>query len=503
MQEFTLPLRNSLRNGLYPDSRFTSVNFALDSIGFEATEVGLRAARIPLNPFNDVVASYPWPQIVRFRNETYLFYEDSVEKVTEEVAPWEVEEVVVPPGSIVPGSQWHTVDMAQNWLATNGQVMVSKMGQEIFHGEENPVRVHPLEINTVMLDRGRVLFAGFDPAEVMPEAWHKILNHYRADLSSDYDVSPEWRGKSWVMWSSIGDADLPMWILFPQGLAGSVRLTGDRLLEKVKRGELGFMPMPWQGTIFALRRLGNRVIVFGDGGIAEMAFVPGQEDVPPTYGLNVALRHGVAGRSCVAGTRLLMYFLDNTGTLWRWHENDGLERLGYEHLLINLIDNDLRMSYDSQLDLLYLSSSSKGFVYNGRTLSELRHVVPQALNVGGAALGLVEEVKAQSKWLSQTVTMALPGLKTVNQVVLMGAWPEDTEVRLWTAEREGESFTATPWRRVNDEGSSWHRVASQAFRVEVRASEAFELDDILIKWHAVDRRYIRGPAAARPEGDIA
>jgi hypothetical protein len=151
-------------------------------------------------------------------------------------------------------------------------------------------------------------------------------------VSEDYPIILGSPKTSWVSWSKIGSLDF----------------TQDR------SNVAGTRPMEWSGTIYETKKLNDKVIVYGSGGISEM-FPKGIN-----WGLDELSGLGIAGKNAVTGTKKVHWFIDTLGQLWQY--GDTLTRLDYKEYLSGLSSPVL--SWDESDRLLYICDGTNGYVYS-------------------------------------------------------------------------------------------------------------------------------------------
>lgn len=155
------------------------------------------------------------------------------------------------------------------------------------------------------------------------------------NFSAEFDAADfltEAAKDSWVRWSEIGSADFTI---------GRSNIAGQ-------------MPMDWPGTVYDIRKLRNRVMVYGENGVSVLS--PAQN----TFGLNTIYTIGLKNKNAVVGNDNTHYFIDNLGQMWEMGE--ALTKLDYSEYLSTM--NSLVMSWDNEKNLIYICDGSTGFVYS-------------------------------------------------------------------------------------------------------------------------------------------
>lgn len=138
---------------------------------------------------------------------------------------------------------------------------------------------------------------------------------------------------NWLKWSNIGQLDFTIW----------------------KDNVAGERPLDWKGVVYGIKKLGNKVVAYGENGVSFL--IP----AGTTYGLNTIYRIGLKSKNAVAGDEKRHFFVDKAGQLWKVGES--IDKLDYSEYL-SPMNNNLVMSYDNLNNLVYICDGSVGYVYN-------------------------------------------------------------------------------------------------------------------------------------------
>jgi hypothetical protein len=160
--------------------------------------------------------------------------------------------------------------------------------------------------------------------------------------------------------------------------------------EFLRRGDLGFMPMPTQGTVINTTPLRDRVVVFSDDAVHGMN--PVVADGLPTYGLEEHVHHaGILSRSAVASNgKDLAVFIDETGELQAIDGNLNVERLGFREYFEG--KTDLIGGYDPVKKAFYLGDEDETFRLDkdGKLSQVEERRVTSIFSSGGALAGMAD-----------------------------------------------------------------------------------------------------------------
>lgn len=137
---------------------------------------------------------------------------------------------------------------------------------------------------------------------------------------------------NWVRWSKIGDLNFTI---------DRSNLAGER-------------QMDWAGAIYQVKKLLNKIVVYGINGVSLLF------PYETTFGLQTIYRKGLKSQGAWAGTDEAHYFLNYNGCLCKL--TTGVEELGYESFLGELVNPVMQL--DVVNDLLYISDATQGFIYS-------------------------------------------------------------------------------------------------------------------------------------------
>lgn len=150
--------------------------------------------------------------------------------------------------------------------------------------------------------------------------------------------------ENWIKWSNIGSLDFTVW---------KDNIAGER-------------PLDWKGLIYSVKKLGNKVVAYGENGVSIL--IPAGN----TYGLQTVHRAGLKGKQSVAGDDSVQFFVDTAGQLFLLGEmamkSSLFEasmhpvKLDYSEYLSGM--SDLVLSWDAENKLLYICDGTKGYVYS-------------------------------------------------------------------------------------------------------------------------------------------
>jgi hypothetical protein len=207
------------------------------------------------------------------------------------------------------------------------------------------IRAEPIEITvTIHGEAGNQCFT-VDPIEITVTVHGSVVEGLMIDAGS-IDVEITIYGETIlgdydshrVMWSKIGHLDFTI---------DESNLAGER-------------PPDWKGYVYAILKLGDKVVVYGQNGVSVL------KASGVHYGMETIYRLGVKNKGAVTGTELMHFFIDVLGQLWIL-SGEGLIRLDYSEFLYSM--SSPVISYDAEKELLYICDGTDGYIYSVRSKS--------------------------------------------------------------------------------------------------------------------------------------
>jgi len=510
MREFAFDIFPTPPLGLRPNARaLHRVEHFVEAQNVQGSPYGLEGYEPVTDPFTgSETVVWPNPQVHRGELITLLFGATSLKDVNEGVVPWTAAAVTTydpdNPSStkaITSGGQWHVADMGSFFYAFNDSCVVFRLNVEGTLGLPNKTFVqNSVTIRTGCSHRGRIIFGGFNSANFWNESWQKIFEQWKADVESTLEgLSTTDIAGNWVFWSSIGGGDFPLWLFYPFLYdTGHSAPTAERFIELLKRNELGWMQMPFQGDVVRTKPLGDNIIVYGKDGIA--ALIPSKVigETPSTFGLRELTKFGVVQRDAIGGDENSHIFIDETGELWQITGDLNVQRLGYSEFLFPMIGESIRINYDPQDQQFWISSDNHSFLFNNFGLYKVYQRVTSGAFVNGAFVGLFSNQADVSALVTTSpLDMGHFGLKMITFIGVDVRASADVLVAIDYRYTRNVAWARGKWVILNKEGNARVNVSGLEFRIAVKCatSPGFEIDDGKVRWQRDDLRVVRGPDA--------
>lgn len=514
MREYSLDIDEMLVKGIKPDARSIKNNGALTDLrNLEASDYGLRPLREMVDPFNGTFSiSWPYPQLFYGKHDVVLVNgEDEFYLVDTDLVPWQAQLISVvesdrgePHGT---SGTWEMIDAQKFWLLTNGKdMLVNDLSDELNFGKRKYRLIKNININTGCYHRGRILTGGIEHDHIWEDDWYDLVGEFQRELDDPIMTAFDDIDKNYVMWSSVGGGDFPLWLIKPElAVYGPLQnfedfgydldnISRTMLVERLRRNEFGWMPMPWRGEILGLAPLSKGVLVLGAGGVSAMLLAGN------TYGLeDLNLSVGVASRGSYFSTGDQAIWIDREGTLWTISSQLEVERLGYAHVLSELDFNNVIINHNSEDSTFYISDGNHSFLLTRNGLSRVDVLPTSAFFLDGGLVALAGKTdNDEALIVSGVYDLNLRGLKTVTTIVVGSSGGGKIEVAVDYRYSSKEDYVRSPFVVTNKEGNAYVNITTLDFRVIVRSSDpsSFELDFINVRYQIPDKRTIRGAYAS-------
>ncbi len=506
MKEFSLTLKEGLASGLRRESRNARNTQALYTCNnLRPTESGL----VAVNAITSLVTSsesYPFPQLFRGQSKTLLVGATSVAELDgswNETALATYDALNKPSTkAITSGGSWHFFDFFDTWFLLNGSCVVFTTNIEGMLEQTVKTLVQDTQtVTTGCSHGGRAFFGGFNPSNYWSADWTAFWTDFatRNPTGVKVDLNID---TNFVCWSSIGGGDV-LWPLYLEraitGFLGSGTDYGyDRalLFEQMKSNQAGFMPMPFQGTVRALKSLRKSIVVYTDNGIAAM--VPTAVDDVPVLSLQKFIPIGIASRSAVGGDEDRHIFVDRTMTLWSIDAGLKVERLGYQEYLATLVAANLLVSFDPLEREFYITDGTGCFVLTKLGLCKATQIPTSIIRVDEDLDGYVTSATQSSQTAGSFTTDVLDfgfrGRKRIGFVEVGSSGISSMTVSAYWRNSTTGAFTQTSWKAVNADGFVYLGISAVDVRIAVRGTLAVgaTVDYLTIRYQRDEKRQVRG-----------
>lgn len=540
--ELSIPYTEALFAGIKPyEGSMCNAKRLLSAINVEVTPQGLVGAEDLTLPFASLPEdiSFPFPQLFFGKSVTLLAYASNIYEVDTSggVGSWTASLLTVYDTSdkvtqalFNAGTEpWHFVDCEDYWYLICPTAIIFKTHWTGLLAEDSGDAIFchtELPLQTGLYTRGRIMIGGFAEhsaeANVWNATWGSLFTNWLTDatIAPSYNVASTAPNERYVMWSSIGGGDVPLMLIFPEfvstpgPLAGTTGYSKDEpwIFGRLRRGEIGWMPMPFQGRVMELKALGNDVVAYCENGIALLYKVMSSF---PTYGCKILSYTGLLSRGAVCGDESKHIFLDQQGELYTL-SRDGISPLGFVDnfntyvggtVLINEVVKGIKKKY-------YLSSSSSingTYVLTSNGMSSItnQYQITSCAFTESTLIGIFNEhntyVRCLASFTTEPFDMGFRGIKTITRIkfgLTTGTGTYTKTAIVYYKESVTDSFTSAGSFTLDEEGvANDIRIGGVEFKVglsvfdetnTVKGYEGFSCSYIDIDYQIIDRRWRRG-----------
>ncbi len=263
-------------------------------------------------------------------------------------------------------------------------------------------------------------------------------------------VTLEGMRKNWVKWSKIGYLDFTL---------DHSNVAGER-------------PVDWKGWVYGIRKLGNKIVVYGENGVTVL------EPKDVNIGMTTIYRIGLESKSAVAGDDSINFFVDKEHRLFKLDTKVTL--LDYSEYLSSL--SGIVLSYDKRKELLYVCDGTNGYIYGART---------ESFGKGPANITGIDS-QSGTLYVAAPASIVTPKFEICTDIYDFGTRkPKTIEVfevgsdltnDLYSSVDYRKSyrdpFTQIDWFLVNPDGRSFPKCYGVEFRFRLKSyiREYFEID---------------------------
>jgi len=488
--EQILIIAEELTQGLRKDSRTFRNSKTLASVrNLRPFPSGLKPIPSRQRPFTSVAVNWPFPQVFRgqtytlLADETALYWVDNVLALNA-ITTYDAYDTAAVLG-LTAGGCWQLMDFGEFFMLFNGNCTAFRSNAAAVTGVDDKVFVQSaVTINAGTAFRGRGIIGGFNSSDFWRDEWKSLWNAW-ADVSGTAIDTSQGIGENYVWWSSIGGGDI-LWLFYPEqaesGITGVGFDSDDPLfLRRMKQNQMGFMPMPWQGSVLAIKPLGNGIMVYGENGVT---YLPHIAAPVPTFGMVDLAIPGIKGRGAVAGNEREHVFVDTIGYIWRITEGPEADRLGYQEFLTEM-SSDVMVSHDLHENDYYISDGETGYVLTGSGLAEVKGYPTSIVSIDGLLYEVGIGSYEQDLYLETDILdFGERFSKTIHTVEVGLSAPGDVSASVLYRDDKGQLFVESTWTTLDDSGIFVPVVTGTDFKLALRATNAtdVEIDYIKVWW---------------------
>jgi len=304
---------------------------------------------------------------------------------------------------------------------------------------------------------------------------------------------------SWnsVIWSEVGKFDFRI---------GEVSITDYDGLTTTKKFNrtAGYRHMPWgergTGIVYQVKKLGNGVMVYGDGGIALLEPV---SQPFSTFKLHHMSGAGIVHAMAVDGDDNVHFWIDDHSRLWMCGTDYKPQKLGYKEFLEDL-SGHIKLSYCSGRKRLYISDGSAGYVLTEYGLYSTDQYCTSVGTYRGALAGFFKDGgDKEIRLATDTLDFGQRSLKTLETLEFganyHNASGDILQARVdWRSDYQSarDTFSTLGYKQLSPKGTVSPIVTASEFRIRLKGttyvSSTANIDYIKMRIKFVDKQTIRG-----------
>ncbi len=281
-------------------------------------------------------------------------------------------------------------------------------------------------------------------------------------------------------------------------------------IEHFERNEMGFMPMPFQGSIQAILPMKEGVIVYGEDGVAVLTHNLIDNELS-TFGFEKLSKIGIPTRGCAVlndnEDNPEQVYLGNDGKLRVVDANFKIQTLGYKEYFYSkvfpegTITGDIVMSYNEEEDEFYVADGTGTEILTRSGLGHTSKKIISCFNLEGHIVGIfVDSQDNQFEAVVDKQDLGFSGQQHIESLELSGEWGEVPQVCVYfryDMDKEGV-WRKSDWVQINNSGSARVNISANFFMPAIRVTRYnnVRIHSFRAKWKAQDRRYVRGTEAS-------
>lgn len=411
----------------------------------------------------------------------------------------------------ISGGVWHLATFQDAYYVTNGATFYFHHGQD----DADIGMSVTTTVEALCAHDGRLLLGGLGGPWFDSARWTTVMEVWRETLPVDVraNVNLTW-GNHWVVWGARGGgaSDYPDYLLMAAigcyGEGGFDEVE-ELIWTAIENGEIGLCPVRNVSTIRAMKPLGARVIVYGDGGISELTVAS-----IPRYWEHAVVDYGVPGRGCVGGWDNEHVFVDCQGHLYRFPVNALTPKLlDYSWLLSDMDLDGIVISHDTVEDCYWIADGTDCYVLTRQGLGGPVDTIPTGVfrDATNGLVGYAYEVASPGTVRIVTCPMDLGdrGSKQASAVQIQSEGVEALTAEMQWRMKASDSFSRGRAAQANHNGAAFPRQSFVEGKLEISGTVIVDtsgtppvstsrfpaIHGIELRYQAEDRRFVRGTKA--------
>lgn len=451
MREYALVIDEALKKGLAPEIIVPfNEQWLWECLGFRCGKLGLEGAILGEDPLPVIAGmEYNWPFPQYFQGDTInllIVYAGALDHVYSVSADYLTVTLL---DSLLHGTLFDVADFGEYVFMTNGTRFLYGNVTTSTWVSSGALATIPM-MGTVCNFRGQAIGGNISTA------W--------------YDCD-----ETFYIWSKIGSMD------FTPGCAGS---------------EAGYRRCPYGGVVKHVKELGDVVIGYSSKGICLLHTALVGDCQPAVIGTKRLSNVGIHNKGAVGGDEFGHVYV-GTDLVVRAVTPEGVKELGYKHLMDELDDEDIIVSFDKGRRDFYIGNSEKTYLLSQYGMTEILQHPSTVWRDDPDNIYMLPDTTDSSKPLitTEVFDMAYKGLKTIVSMETDAMLVQDPEAGVdWV--NDLNTWGVDHYKPINNEGIAAITVSGNLFRFSLRFSTIYpaatRIGYIIARYKMSDLRGIRG-----------
>lgn len=453
MREFELIIDEALKKGLAPEAVVPlNSQWLYECLGFRCGRLGLEAFVEGTNPLPSTVDMYynwPFPQMIMGDAWNILVIRDSVSDedivylvsadMTTITHIFTIDALTFGNGALM-----EVADFGEYAFMTNGVIM-------IYWDTALASWIPTIATPTIPLMNTICNFKGQGVGGGVRSTW--------------YDCD-----ETFYIWSKIGNMDFT----------------------SEQDNEAGYRRCPYGGTVYHTRRLGDGVIGYSSKGITLLFPV---ESPVTTFGFKMLINVGILNKGAMNGDENRQVYV-GTDLVVREVTKEGIKELGFKHLMDNLDNEDIIVSYDKSKRDFYIGNSEKTYLLSEYGMTEIQQHPSTVWRIDPDKVHILPDTVDDFYPLitSEAFDFGYKGQKTIQTIETDAFLMEDPYAAVDYA-FDQNVWGSSSFKPINNMGIATVPSAGNLFRFKVRFNtvyDLFRISYIKSRYKMTDLRGIRG-----------
>jgi len=401
---------------------------------------------------------------------------------------------------------WQLADFGDAWFLTNSDSLVFSTPFFAAGGVMEVCTENDVKVKAVCNFQDTLLLGGMSSSTIFAsdgwaDVWQTWLENSPEDILT---YEGQVIDTNVIMWGTRAGGDVEWPFSIEMAMLGypSSSLFDElkpMFIDHVRKGDIGFLPVPVRGDILVLKQLGDSVVAYSKAGIVTIQ--PNPISRTPRYIFRKVFDGiGIAGRAHVGGDEREHVFVDHQGFAWRLRPDSGPQRLNYSEFLSGMVDSEASkrviISHDSEEQEHYIGNGTSCYVIGPTGAGEQQTDCPTtlALSETDGLIGPCKDLDKTSVITSNVFDMGIRDFKLIQQIELGYEGITSPQISVSWKAAASDSWTESDRKSVSPDGVVTSVVQGLQFKINIYGtfSASSKIDYVMIRWSLTGKRFIRG-----------